>query len=413
MKVSILTIGDEILIGQVIDTNSAWMGQRLNAIGAEVEKTVSVKDTRASIEDGLRVAAEGVDIVLMTGGLGPTKDDITKKVLADYFGTKMYFHEPTWERIQKLFARWGRSTTPAHREQCFMPESATILMNKMGTAPGMWFEHDEKVFVSMPGVPYEMKFLMENEVLPRLQANYQSEAIAHRTILTIGEGESRIAKRIEAFDESLPKNIKIAYLPNLGRVRVRLTGRGGEQADLEALLDKKKEELVQIIPELVYGFEKEQLEEVLGKMLLDKGWTLATAESCTGGHIGHKIISIPGSSAYYTGGVVAYSNTIKNQLLHVSQNTLNEHGAVSEQTVTEMVQGALKTLGSDVALSISGIAGPGGGTPEKPVGTVWMAVGNQDKIITRKLSIGKNRAKNIEYSAVQALNLLRQFLLQE
>jgi len=389
------------------------MGQRLNAIGAEVEKTVSVKDTRASIEDGLRVAAEGVDIVLMTGGLGPTKDDITKKVLADYFGTKMYFHEPTWERIQKLFARWGRSTTPAHREQCFMPESATILMNKMGTAPGMWFEHDEKVFVSMPGVPYEMKFLMENEVLPRLQANYQSEAIAHRTILTIGEGESRIAKRIEAFDESLPKNIKIAYLPNLGRVRVRLTGRGGEQADLEALLDKKKEELVQIIPELVYGFEKEQLEEVLGKMLLDKGWTLATAESCTGGHIGHKIISIPGSSAYYTGGVVAYSNTIKNQLLHVSQNTLNEHGAVSEQTVTEMVQGALKTLGSDVALSISGIAGPGGGTPEKPVGTVWMAVGNQDKIITRKLSIGKNRAKNIEYSAVQALNLLRQFLLQE
>jgi len=412
MKVSILTIGDEILIGQVIDTNSAWMGQQLNAIGAEIEKTVSVKDTRVGIKEGLRVAADGVDIVLITGGLGPTKDDITKKVMADYFGTEMYFHEPTWERIQKLFARWGRDTTPAHREQCYMPKAATILMNKMGTAPGMWFEQDGKVFVSMPGVPYEMKFIMEKEVLPRLQANYQSEAIAHRTILTIGEGESRIAKRIEVFDESLPENIKIAFLPNLGRVRVRLTGRGGDQAELEALLDKKKEELVSIIPELVYGFEKEALEEALGKMLLEKGWTLATAESCTGGHIGHKIISIPGSSAYYVGGVVAYANSIKHQLLQVPQDTLDTHGAVSEQTVTAMVKGALKTLGSDLALSISGIAGPGGGTPEKPVGTVWMAVGNKDKIITRKLSIGKNRAKNIEYSAVQALNLLRQFLLQ-
>lgn len=412
MKVHILTIGDEILIGQITDTNAAWMARQLNLQGAQLAGKSSVGDDDDDIQRALGQALERADAVLITGGLGPTKDDITIKALADFFGVDLVFSEPTWERIQRLFESWGRSTTPAHRQQCFMPANAQLLHNKMGTAPGMWFEHGEKVVVSMPGIPYEMEYLMEHEVLPRLARHFPGRPIAHRTLLTVGEGESRIAARIEAFEDELPPHIKLAYLPNLGKVRLRLTGVGSNQAELEKELDQKAKELEALIPELVFGYEKEQLEAVIGSLLLERNLTLGTAESCTGGHLAHRITSVPGSSAYFIGSVVSYSNELKQRLLGVKPETLEQYGAVSEETVREMVAGALRLLDVDIAIAISGIAGPGGGTPEKPVGTVWMAIGDQDRLQTEKWQIGKDRLKNIEYSTVQALNLIRRFVLE-
>ena len=412
MKVHILTIGDEILIGQIVDTNAAWMSRRLNLQGAQVTGKSSVGDDLEDIQEGLRNALAKADAVLITGGLGPTKDDITKKALADFFGVDLVFHEATWERIQKLFENWGRSTTPAHRQQCFMPANAQLLHNKMGTAPGMWFEHEGKVVVSMPGIPYEMEYLMQHEVLPRLAGHFPGRPIAHRTILTVGEGESRIAARIEAFEEQLPPGFKLAYLPNLGKVRLRLTGTGADQDALERELDRKAEELEALIPELVFGRGEDQLEAVIGRMLRERNLTLGTAESCTGGLIAHRITTIPGSSDYFMGSVVSYSNDIKRGLLGVRAETLEQNGAVSEETVREMVIGGLERLGVDIVVAVSGIAGPGGGTPDKPVGTVWMAAGTKEHIKTEKWQIGKDRLKNIEYSAVQALNLVRRLLLE-
>lgn len=410
MNVNIVTIGDEILIGQIIDTNSAWMGQQLNLVGAKVSAIHSVSDTKEGIINALETALKQADVVLMTGGLGPTKDDITKKTIADYFGADMVFHEPTWERIQGLFKRWGRSTTPAHKEQCFMPSNAKILFNKMGTAPGMWFEVAGKIVVSMPGVPYEMKYLMEFEVIPKLVEHFPGKPIAHRTILTVGEGESRIAAKLEKIEEELPDFVKLAYLPNLGNVRLRLSAIAENGEDIETVLDQKAKEIEGVIPELIYGYGTETLEEAIGKLLKQKGLTLSTAESCTGGFLAHKITKIPGCSVYYKGSIVAYAYEAKRNLLAVKQETLEKYGAVSEETVKEMVVGVLETLNTDIGISISGIAGPGGGTPDKPVGTVWLAIANKDHVNTLKLQIGKDRLRNIEYTAVQGLNMIRQFV---
>ena len=410
MIAHIITIGDEILIGQVVDTNSAWMGQQLNMQGIQVGKIVTVSDTHKDITNAVDAAFSEADIILITGGLGPTKDDITKKALADYFGVDMRFSESTYNRIQRLFQKFGKSMTEAHHEQAYMPANADLLMNKMGTAPGMWIEDEGKVLVSMPGVPYEMKYLMEAEVLPKLKKQFPGKPIAHRTILTVGEGESRIADRIDPFLEALPPNIKMAYLPGIAQVRLRMTGTGDDENELNALLDKKVEELKPLISEFIYGFEKEKLEEVVGKMLIEKGKTLGTAESCTGGFLAHKITSIPGSSAYFMGSVITYSNAMKMDQLQVKSSTLKMHGAVSEETVKEMVQGALGLLKTDIAVAISGIAGPGGGTPEKPVGTIWIAIGDKNNTKTYQLNLWKDRMKNIEYTTIVALNLIRKFL---
>ena len=412
MIVHLLTIGDEILIGQTIDTNSAWMGQQLNLIGARVDRIVSLSDEQEAITDGLRHSLERADVILITGGLGPTKDDITKRTLADFFGSGMSFHEATWERILRYFKKLGRETTPAHREQCYMPDSAIILTNKMGTAPGMWFEYEGKVVVSMPGVPYEMKYLMEAEVIPRLQQKFPGEAIAHRTILTVGEGESRIAARLELLENKLPPHIKLAYLPNLGQVRLRLTGRGTDADLLDRDLDSAREELIGLIPELVFGYDMDLLEGVVGSMLRENGLRFATAESCTGGLIASQITSVPGASDYFVGSVVAYANVVKVHSLGVSERTLRQYGAVSEQTVREMVSGVLSALNADVAVAVSGIAGPGGGTPDKPVGTIWLAAGNDQRIVTRLLTLGRDRERNVRYASTQALNLVRTFLLK-
>ena len=411
MTAHIITIGDEILIGQIVDTNSAWMGQQLNMQGIQIGKIVTVSDTQKDITEAVDTAFSEADIILLTGGLGPTKDDITKKALADYFDVDMRFSESTYNRIQRLFQKFGKSMTESHHEQAYMPANADLLMNKMGTAPGMWFEHKGKVLVSMPGVPYEMKYLMEVEVLPKLKKQFPGKPIAHRTILTVGEGESRIADRIDPFLEALPENIKMAYLPGTGQVRLRLTGTGDDEKGLNALLDQKVEELKPLISEFIFGFEKEKLEEVVGRILIEKGKTLATAESCTGGFLAHKITSIPGSSAYFMGSVIAYSNAVKINQLQVKSSTLKMHGAVSEETVKEMVQGALDLLKTDIAIAISGVAGPGGGTPEKPVGTIWIAIGDKNNTKTYQLNLWKDRMKNIEYTTTVALNVIRKFLL--
>lgn len=409
-KISTLTIGDELLIGQVIDTNSAFMARELNLHGMEVFRKVTIADTLDEIKNGLDEALAHSEVVLMTGGLGPTKDDVTKKAIADYFGVGMTFSEATWDRIQRFFVRLGRETTPAHREQCYMPANAELLTNKMGTAPGMWMEHNGKIVVSMPGVPYEMEYLLTQEVIPRLRNRHALRPIAHRTLLTIGEGESRLAAKIEDIEEQLPAHVQLAFLPNLGQVRLRLTGRADDAASLATDLQVHGDTIKERLQGFVYGEGDTGIEAVVGQILEAKGLTLATAESCTGGFIAHRITSVAGSSAYFQGSVVAYDNRIKEKLLGVNSETLQTHGAVSEATVRAMVSGALDTLGVDVAIAVSGIAGPGGGTPDKPVGTIWVAVGNRSETQTLLLHGSKDRDKNIKYTASRALGLLWKFL---
>lgn len=417
MTAHLLTIGDEILIGQIVDTNSAWMSRELNLRGMRVNGKSSVGDTRDEIIQGVEHAASTADVVIMTGGLGPTKDDVTKKTLAGMFDSDMSFHQETYDRIAAFFARIGRALPAAMRDQATLPDKALLLPNKVGQAPGMWFERDGKVFISLPGVPFEMEYLMSAEVLPRLQQRYPAQPIAHRTLATAGEGESAIAKRIEAFEDALPPHIKLAYLPSLGQVRLRLTGTWNDplvpdaQAILEAELDDKKRALQALIPDIVFGYEDESLQQAVGKLLLDQGKNLGTAESCTGGYVAHLITTVAGSSAYFPGSVVTYSYEMKSKLLGVKPDSLTRFGAVSEETVREMALGALDTLGVDVAVAISGIAGPSGGTPEKPVGTVWMAVCDRERIVAVKHLFGRDRLKNIQLTGVYALNLVRQFLL--
>lgn len=411
MRACIVTVGDELLIGQVIDTNSAWMANKLNEIGIDVLEKVSVSDDKEAIHNALDRLLQSVEVVLMTGGLGPTKDDITKKALAEYFKAEMIFHNPTWERIQGLFANWGRSTTPAHKDQCYMPDSAELLPNKMGTAPGMLFISNEKIVISMPGVPYEMQFIMANSVIPLLLEKNKTSAIVHYTILTAGEGESRIAERIEDIADNLPDHIKLAYLPGLGQVRIRLTGRGMDKMLISAEIKRFGAQIEQRISEFVYGHDLDSLEELVGKLCVLKGIRIGTAESCTGGEIAHKITSVPGSSAYYMGSIVAYNNDVKKNILGVKEKTLAEYGAVSEQTVREMLAGLFSILPIDVGIAVSGIAGPDGGTPEKPVGTIWIAYGSVNNISTCLLQTSKNREKNIDYATSYSLNLIRKFLI--
>ena len=414
MTVHILTIGDELLIGQVIDTNSARMAQFLNQIGAQVIQKTTVGDTRESILQALQTATQQADVTLVTGGLGPTKDDITKKVLAEFFGTGFVFHQETWERIVAMFEKFGRPVTDSLRERCFMLQNAEILTNKMGTAPGMWFDENGKVLVAMPGVPFEMEYLMEHEIIPRLQQRFGADPIAYRTLLTSGEGESFIAEKLRMFEDSLPAFIKLAYLPSICQVRLRLTASLADKNLMLDTLEEKFLEMQSLLPaHLIAGFDRETLEVVLGKKLTAMKLTIATAESCTGGHLAHLITLVPGSSAYFLGSVICYSNEVKMKQLNVQEATLKEFGAVSEQTVREMVSGTLNLLNTDLAVATSGIAGPGGGSPEKPVGTVWVAVGNKERTLTKKLQLGKDRLRNIQYTSLYALNMVRIFLLEQ
>ena len=408
MKAGLITVGDEILIGQIVDTNSSWIASHLAEVGVGVVAKLSVGDILSDITRGMDMIFEKSDVILMTGGLGPTKDDVTKKALAAYFGSEMVFSQETYDRIAAIFEKRGIKMTEAHHEQCYLPSNALIIENKMGTAPGMWFEKDGKYLCSMPGVPHEMKYIMTYGVLPRLSA-MSTSIYRKKTIRTSGIGESAIAEMIEPALED--QDVNIAYLPSIGQVRLRLSKVGNDAALVESIVDKAVESITTIIKPHIFGFDDDTLEQHVGQMLLEKELSLATAESCTGGYLAHMITSVAGSSAYYRGSIIAYSNEIKQDVLQVSQKTLDQHGAVSEQTVREMVRGALSLINSDIAISVSGIAGPGGGSDDKPVGTVWIAVGDTERIVSKRFLFTKDRIINIKYTAVYALDMLRKFLI--
>lgn len=411
MKVEIITIGDEILIGQIVDTNSAWMAKKLNAIGASVVRITTISDSLETIRLTLKSAEERADIVLVTGGLGPTKDDVTKKAFAEYFNCGFTFYPEIAEHISALFARFGKEITEINRLQAELPSACKPLQNNQGTAPGMWFETNDTVFVSMPGVPYEMKGIMQEHVIPMIAERFNAPTILHKTILTMGMGESWLSERIASWEDALPPEIKLAYLPSPGRVRLRLSAVGDEGDKLQRMLDAEVAKVEALIPELIFGYGSDTIEEVVGKLLAESGKTVATAESCTGGLIAHKITSISGSSAYFNGSVVSYSNEAKINLLGVSESDIKSVGAVSETVAKQMAQGARKHLNTDYGIATTGIAGPTGGSDEKPVGTVWIAVANENQVVAKKFQFGHNRARNIEMSANTALNMLRKLIL--
>jgi nicotinamide-nucleotide amidase len=413
MKAEIITIGDEILIGQIVDTNSAWIADQFNLNGIEIYQITSVHDEHDHIVEAMKNAEGKVDLVIITGGLGPTKDDITKNTLCEYFDTKLVFHQPTFEHIKKRFSKLSIDINKLNRDQALVPENCTVLFNEAGTAPGMWFEKDDTIFVSVPGVPFEMKYLLEHEILPRLLNGGKTKAIYHKTVLTQGVPESMLAEKIEDWENSLPENIKLAYLPNPMSVRLRLSAMGTDELMLKNLVDVQIQKLQKIIPESIFGFDTETMAEVIGRELKLKGKTLSLAESCTGGYISHLITSVAGSSEFYNGSVTAYSNQIKENVLGVKSKILLEFGAVSKEVATEMVLGVKQVLNTDFAIATTGIAGPKGGTEEKPVGTVWIAVAGENKVFAKKFVFGNNRERNIIRSSQTALQILRRIILKE
>jgi len=407
MKAEIINIGDELLIGQVVNTNASWMAAQLDKAGISVVQTTTIADDDKAIKNALDQAFKRAGVVLISGGLGPTKDDITKKTLAEYFDSKLIFHEPTYEQVKKIFSARKFPVSEVNRQQAIIPEKCKLLFNKNGTAPGMWFEQDGKVAVSMPGVPFEMKEMMQEQVIPAIISHFRMDAIVHKTVMTTGMPESLLAEQIKEWENNLPSYIKLAYLPQPGIVRLRLSGRGEDRQKLETEIQWQVEKLKILIPEIIFGYDDVSLEEVIGQLLLKNKKTMSTAESCTGGYVAHLITSIPGSSGYFEGSVVSYSNRMKTDLLGVSPETLEKHGAVSCEVVTAMAEGARAKLKTDYSLAVSGIAGPDGGTEEKPVGTVWLALAGPEETETRLFHFGEHRGRNIRRSALAALNMLR------
>ena len=413
---SIITIGDELLIGQVVDTNSAWMAQELNKAGVWVQHRIAVGDVWNDIWQSLNEEAKRSDIILITGGLGPTADDITKPLLCEYFGGKMVMDQPTLEHVTYLFEHVFKRPMPLldrNKKQAEVPDVCTVLKNERGTAPGMLFEKDGKIFISLPGVPHEMKGLMTDKVLPLLKVRFDMPHIGHRTLLTAGVGESFLAEIIKDFEAALPAAIKLAYLPNYGMVRLRLTAIGDSETVVENELSKQFNELKQLVKEFLVVDEDIPMNALVGRLLKQNNKTVSTAESCTGGYIAHLLTAIAGSSAYFKGSVVSYDNSIKKNVLHVKEETLQTVGAVSEETVREMAKGILDTMQTDYAIAVSGIMGPDGGSEDKPVGTVWVAIANKERTETKKLYFRFDRQRNIELTAINALNLLRIFILAD
>lgn len=410
---SVVTIGDELMIGQVIDTNSAWIGQELNKMGITVKYRFAVGDVWGDIWKTLDKATEESDLIFITGGLGPTADDITKPLLCKYFGGRLVMHEPTLKHVKHLFERvFNRTLTERNIKQAEVPDVCTVIFNRAGTAPGMQFEKNGKLFFSMPGVPAEMKTMMTEQILPILQSKSPAKAIEHRTLVTFGIGESFLADLIKDFEEALPTHIKLAYLPDDGVVRLRLSAFGDDALAVQQQVNEHFTTLKALVRNYLLADEDLSLQEVLGKILKEKGKTLCTAESCTGGYIAHLITSIYGSSKYFYGAVVSYDNSVKQNVLHVSPSVLSQNGSVSEQTVKEMAAGALRVMKTDYAIAVSGIMGPGGGTAEKPVGLVWMAAASNDgDIATKHFNFHWDRQRNIKLTANHALAFLRQFII--
>ena len=411
-KAIIVTIGDELLIGQTIDTNSAWMGQKLTALGVEIVEKIAIPDTALAITSTLARIDGQADLVLITGGLGPTKDDITKKTMADYFGLETAFHQPTYDHIKAFFDQLGRPMREAHRIQSFMPVGIELLRNSKGTAPGMVFRSAKSTYVSMPGVPYEMKAIMEEEIISAV-ATANTKNLEQITLHTVGMGETDIAERIAELTGKMEDDVHLAYLPSLGQVRLRVTiaGPKSQQSALEQRVKRYAEEIANILGTHVYGYDGADLAAVVGAICLDKGLTIGTCESCTGGSVASSIVANPGASTYFLGSIVSYTNELKGKILGVEEIIFKQHGAVSEACVRAMVAGGIEVLGVDVVVSISGIAGPDGGTPEKPVGMIWMAVGDRNQTVVKRIQGSKDRAKNITFATNIALGMLRSFLL--
>ena len=412
IQTSIITIGDELLIGQVIDTNSAWMAQQLNKSGIRVLRRIAVGDVWDEIWNALDQESKQADIILITGGLGPTADDITKPLLCKYFSGKMVVHDGALQNVINIFTNiLKRPIIERNLKQAEVPDNCKVLLNKSGTAPGMWFEKGGKIFVSMPGVPNEMKGMMQDDVIPLLNNYFQFPHIAHRTLLTAGVGESFIAEMIEDFEKALPKHIKLAYLPNYGMVRLRLSSSGSEILSTEVEIQNYFISLQELVKEFLVTNKDEPMQQVVANLLVAKNQTISTAESCTGGYIAHLLTQKAGASAYYSGSIVSYSYKAKESLLEVSQSVLEINGAVSEEVVIQMAKGALKALNTDYTIAVSGIMGPDGGMKDKPVGTVWIAVGNFEQIVTQKFTFNFDRTRNVELTATFALNMLRKFIL--
>src|SRR5450759_2719122 len=411
MKAAIITIGDELLIGQTIDTNSAWMGAELSKSGFDVYRITSVHDRREDIIYALNEAAGKTDVVLITGGLGPTSDDITKQTLCEFFNTHLVINQEVLKMIEEMMSHRNFPMNENNRRQAEVPESCRVLKNASGTAPGMWFEKDGTIYISMPGVPHEMKYLMNEYVLPELNKRFTSQIIIHRNIMTYGSFEAKLAEILTTFEAGLPENIKLAYLPASGVIKLRLTGTGSDNNSLTYLISEQVKKLYEIIPELIYGENEESLEMVIGKYLKLNNKTVSTAESCTGGEIAHMLTSVPGSSAYYKGSVVAYANSVKTQLLGVQEFIIDRYGAVSEQAIKEMAIGARSLFKTDYAVATSGIAGPDGGTNLKPVGTIWIAIASEKGIVSEKRVFGNDRITNITRFSLAAVNLLRKQII--
>ncbi|HYM95401.1 MAG TPA: CinA family nicotinamide mononucleotide deamidase-related protein [Chitinophagaceae bacterium] len=420
VNASIITIGDELLIGQTIDTNSAFIAKELNKIGIWVRRRIAVGDVWDDIWNALDEEGRISDIIIITGGLGPTADDITKPLLCKYFGGKLVINEKVLEHLKYLFEKVYRRPGPIlerNIKQAEVPDNCIVLHNARGTAPGMWFSPPTPktgaVYISLPGVPYEMKGLIIDEVIPKLQKIFILPVIVHNTLFTAGQGESFIAEKIKDWEASLPTNIKLAYLPGYGMVKLRLTAKGENKNEVEIQLLPYFEKLRELVKDFLVADEDIPLEVVVGKILKEKNKTVATAESCTGGYIAHLITSVAGSSEYYKGSVVSYANEAKENILGVKHETLLAVGAVSEETILQMAKGVIEKLNVDYAIATSGIMGPDGGTPEKPVGTVWIGIGNKNKIEAKQFNFRFDRKRNIEQTALTALNMLRKFILSE
>ena len=412
MKAEIITIGDELLIGQTIDTNSAWIGAELSQAGFDICRKISIHDKREDILDAVSEAVSKYDIVLITGGLGPTSDDITKQTLCDIFDGTLVVNTTVLSMINEMMLRRGIPMNEINRKQAEVPDSCRVLYNKMGTAPGMWFEKEGTIFISLPGVPDEMKYIMNEHVLPELKKRFHSQVVIHRNIMTYGTSESRLAEILTGFEKSLPAEIKLAYLPSYGIIKLRLTGTGQSKELIENTVNEQVVKLYSIIPQFIYSEIDEQIENYIANLLKERKLTICTAESCTGGKIAQMLTSIPGSSQYYKGSVIAYDNGIKTSFLNVPEEMMADYGAVSEQVAAKMAIEVRKKFNTDYSVATSGIAGPEGGSEFKPVGTVYIAVSSDNGVITERYVFSKDRISNINRFSIASLNLLRKQILQ-
>ena len=412
MNAEIITIGDELLIGQVIDTNSTWIAQQLGIIGVKLHYKSSISDNKEAILTSLHDAELRSDIIIITGGLGPTKDDITKATLCEYFNTHLVQNEKVLEWVQNIFKYRKQAMLEINNMQAMVPANCDVLWNKNGTAPGMWFENNNKIFISMPGVPFEMKAILNEEVIPKLKIKLKLPSIFHRTLQTVSIGESYLANKIETIEISLPKHIKLAYLPSIGAVRLRFSAYGDNLFDLETEVDVYVQQVYKVVGDFIFGEGDDSLTEVVGTLLKDKSQTISTAESCTGGYLGHMLTSVAGSSSYYMGSIISYANYIKTQELGVSDEILNTNGAVSKECVVQMANAIRLKMNTHFGVATSGIAGPDGGTIDKPVGTVWIAIASERNTVSQVFNFGDNRERTIHLTGLMALDMLRKILIK-